>query len=155
MFTSSPAMTAVEPATTITMMASSTGLGRRDFGVLVSVSEGSAVMFSPNGLMDAAKSARGSVPDGIVAMHATDGVGVGGAARDDVVTQPPVAAQAGLLQDLRVVRLDHHGLVEVLEREALRVVVAVDSLGDELGQQRVGQVAVRALGHGVVAGLHP
>ena len=112
-------------------------------------------MFSPNGLMDAAKSARGSVPDGIVAVHAADGIGIGGAARDDVVDHAGVATQAGVLQDLRVVRLDHHGLVEVLEREALRVVVAVDSLGDELGQQRVGQVAVRARGHGVVAGLHP
>lgn len=50
-----------------------------------------------------------------------------------------------------IVRLYHDGLVKVLECEALRVVVAVDCLGNKFLNQRVWQVAIRTSCHDVVA----
>jgi hypothetical protein len=52
------------------------------------------------------------VPHGEVAVHAADGVVVPGAAAHDVVDEVPVAAQAVVLEDLAVGRLDLDRLVE-------------------------------------------
>ena len=101
------------------------------------------------------ESALRAVPDGCVAVHARHSAFVGGAAGDDVVHEAAVAGKTCLLQNSRVVGLDHDGLVKILKREALRVVVTVERLGHELGQKRVRQVTVGAGGDDVVARLHP
>src|ERR1017187_4484839 len=146
MFTSRPAMTAVEPATT-TMMATSRAIfGRCDVGVLPSVLGFWSVMsYLVEWFQNSA-----AVPDRAVAVHARDSVGVGGTARHDVVHEAAMAAETRLLQNARIVRLDHDGLVEVLKREALGMVVAVHGLGHQLGHQRMRQVAFHKAGHDVV-----
>ena len=65
-------------------------------------------------------------------------------ATSDVVHEVAVTAQAVLLEDRGVPRLDQDRLVEVLEREPLRVVVAVQRLGEVLADEVVRQVAVDA-----------
>src|SRR6516164_1008423 len=69
--------------------------------------------------------ATGPVPHAAVAVRAAQLVAPLAAAEEDVVNEVAVAAQAARLQDGRVARLDEDRLVEVLQREPLRVVVAV------------------------------
>ena len=52
-------------------------------------------------------------------------------------------------------RLDENGFVKILEREALGVVIAVDSLGHELLDQRVRKVAIRTGGNDVMTRFYP
>src|SRR5215475_15513357 len=73
----------------------------------------------------------------------------------EVVHECGVAVQAALLQDAAHRRLDHDRLVEVLERERLRVVEAAHALGEPLPDETVRQVAIDAGRHGVVAALLP
>lgn len=80
---------------------------------------------------------------------------VGARARHQRVNHGLVAAQAVLLQDGAVSGLDCNGLGEVLKGEALRVMVAIARLGNELGQDSARQVAVDAGGGAMVACLLP
>src|SRR5262245_12806472 len=81
------------------------------------------------------------------------GVLRGRAPADDVVDEVLVAAQARRLEDRGIPRLDLDRLVEVLEGEALRVVVPVARLRQVLGHERVREVAVDALRDGMVRAL--
>src|SRR4051794_7608923 len=74
---------------------------------------------------------------------------------DQVVHELAVAAQAVLLQDLRVVWRDLDRVVEVHQRERLAVAVAVVGLGDVLADERVRQVALDARGRAVMRSFYP
>src|SRR5262249_35947979 len=79
-----------------------------------------------------------------VTVHAADRIPGGRAAANDIVHERLVAAQTTLLQDPRVARRDHDGLVEVHEGEALRMVVAVRGFRQVLRDKSMGQVTVDA-----------
>src|SRR5689334_5955696 len=66
-----------------------------------------------------------AVTDAAMAMDAADGPRVPRAAAHHLVHEIAVTAQTRVLKDLTVLRLDHDGLVEILERETLRMVIAV------------------------------
>src|SRR6185436_15788039 len=93
--------------------------------------------------------------DAGVAMDALDGVAVGARAGHELVHHRLVTAQTVVLQDGAVSRLDADRLLEVLQREALRVVPAVARLGEVLGEEAMREMAVDAGGDAVMAGLLP
>ena len=71
-------------------------------------------------------------------MHAANCVVIRGASRYDVVHEVSVTPKTRLLENLGIARLDHDGLVKVLQREALGMVVAVEAFGDVLRDGLVG-----------------
>src|SRR5262245_36186107 len=93
--------------------------------------------------------------DACVAMDARDGVAVGARAGHELVHHRLVAAQTVVLQDLAVARLDADRLLEVLQREALRVMPAIARLGGVLGEHGVWEMAVDARRDAVMARLLP
>ena len=72
-----------------------------------------------------------------------------------IVDELLVTADAVLLEDSRIARGDLNGLVKILEREGLGVSPAVVGFGDHLGNKIVGQMAINALGHGMMRRLLP
>jgi hypothetical protein len=88
-------------------------------------------------------------------MHALHLVRAAGRAGQHRVGEVAMAGDAVGLQDVGVLGLDADRLVEVLQREALRVVPAVLGLGHVLAHEIVRQVAVDAHGDAVVARLLP
>src|SRR5438105_4306400 len=66
-----------------------------------------------------------------------------------------VAANAVLIQDLGIIARDLDRLVEVLERESLRVAIAVVGLADVFADAVRGGVAIVARGVIVMAGVLP
>src|SRR3569832_496353 len=96
-----------------------------------------------------------AVADRRVAVHADRSAVFGARRRDQLVDHAVMAVQAALLQNAGVLLLDHDRLVEVLQREALRMVVAVLGLGDVLADVIVRQVAVDAGRDAMVAGFLP
>src|SRR5262245_18563203 len=93
----------------------------------------------------ASDSSASSMTDAAMTVHALHRVAGGRRPSHDVGHEVPVPAEAVLLEDRRVVGLDEVRLVEVLEREALGMVVSVVRLGEVLADEGVGQVAVDAL----------
>src|SRR5688572_19455228 len=102
----------------------------------------------------AAESAAYAVPDGCVAVRAGD-LALARACRQGVLMELGVAAAAVFLQDLSSARRDFDGLSKALQCEQLAVAPAVFCLGQVLGHEVVGQVALDANGGRVVAGLLP
>src|SRR6185436_1679382 len=116
--------TAAKPPTTASVTATRRRLAGFD-EVFVSAMRSSPVL-----------SAR-AVPDAAVAMNTAPVFHLGGlrparAGDQRLVNQVAVTAKAIVLQDLRVPRLDQDRLVEVLQREPLRVVVTVQRLREVL-----------------------
>src|SRR5262245_3421131 len=102
-----------------------------------------------------ATSSPGPVSHAAVAVDALRRLALAVAAAQDVVDEVLVAALAVALEDARVARRDLDRLVEVLEREALRVAIAVVRLRQVLGDRVVGEMAVDAAGRAVVRPLGP
>src|SRR5262245_49912052 len=100
-----------------------------------------------------ATSSPGPVTHAAVAVDALRRLALAVAAAQDVVDEVLVAALAVALEDARVARRDLDRLVEVLEREALRVAIAVVRLRQVLGDRVVGEMAVDAAGRAVVRPL--
>src|SRR6476660_6315443 len=100
-------------------------------------------------------SAARAVPDAAVAMDAAPVVFCSRAGDQGVVNEVAMAAQAVVLQDLRVARLDQDRFVEVLQGEPLGVVVAVQGLREVLADRLVWQVAIHAARVAVVRPLGP
>ena len=91
------------------------------------------------------------MPDRRMTVHALDSILRSRATNHDSVHEITVASETGFLQNMRIVRLYQNGLVKVLEREALRVVVAVDCLGNKFLNRGVWQVAIRTSCYDMVA----
>ena len=101
-------------------------------------------------------SATRAVADVAMAVDTRQSLAVrGGSGREDVVDEAAMAADAVVFDHGQAVGAYLDGLVEVLEREALGVAIAVDGFGPELGKQGLGHVAVVADGDGVVGRALP
>ena len=72
---------------------------------------------------------------GGVAVHASDGIGVRGAACHDAVDKVTMAAEAGILKNGRIGGFNHDGFVEVLKGEPFGVMVSIHALGNQLGDK--------------------
>src|SRR5262245_35779412 len=88
--------------------------------------------------------------DGAMAMHAGQLSG-----RNLIMHERAMAVHAVVLEDAAVLGRHHDRLVEILERERLRMVKAVLGLGEILADEAVRQVAIHAHGDPVVARLLP
>src|SRR5688572_1760442 len=95
-----------------------------------------------------------TVADRPVAMHALDLAAVVRAG-DLLVHEASVTRDAVVLQDAARLGRDHDRLVKILQRERLRVVIAVLRLGDVLPDQAVRKVAGDAGRDRVVARFLP
>jgi hypothetical protein len=88
-------------------------------------------------------------------MHAGNAGDIGGTAFNDVMHQIRMTLQTVVLKNARVLRLDHDWLMKVLERESLRMVIAVLGLRDPFINPLMRQMTIDALGVGVVARFRP
>jgi hypothetical protein len=95
------------------------------------------------------------MPNAAMAVNAADGVFSGGAAADDVVDEIAVTPQAVFLEIRGVAGRDHDRLVEVHEREASGMTIAVVRLGQVLAGELMRQVTVNAGGDGVMGPVRP
>lgn len=66
-----------------------------------------------------------------------------------------MAIHAVVLQNAAVLFLDHDWFLKVLRRESLGMVIAVFSLSDVFGNERVRQVAIDTAGHRMVTRFLP
>src|SRR5262245_40951949 len=96
-----------------------------------------------------------AMADAAMAVNAPDRVFAGGAAPDDVVNEIAVTPQTVRLQIRGVAGRNHNRLVEVHEREAPGMTIAVVRLGQVLASELVRQVTVDAGGDGVMGGVRP
>ena len=74
---------------------------------------------------------------------------------DEFVDEVRMTGEAVFLQDAGVRALDHDGLMKVLQREALGVMPAVLGFGEILPEETVREVAIDAIGDGMMAGFLP
>src|SRR5262245_41086320 len=96
-----------------------------------------------------------AVAGAAMTVHTLDRVFSSGAASPNVVHEIRVAPQTILLQRLGVPRRDHDGLMEVHEREALGMPVAVVGLGQVLRDELMRQMTVDAPGQRMVRPATP
>src|SRR5262245_1494038 len=106
-------------------------------------------------LLPSSESRGRAVPHRAVAMHALDLAGTIDCARNLLVHEPGMAGHAVVLENPAALRLDHDRLVEVLQRERHRMVVAVLRLGVVLANEIVRQMAVDAGSDRMMACLLP
>ena len=98
----------------------------------------------------------GTMAHAAVAVNALQRVFSHGAATcDEFVDKVAMTADAGVLQDAGIARLDLDGFVKVHKGKALRVPESVVGLGDVLRNEIVWQMAIRASRRLMVPALLP
>lgn len=88
-------------------------------------------------------------------MDAADCTGIGYILPEHFMNCVFMALDTVALKNLTVLSLDHDGLLEILQREALRMVPAVFRFGNVLSDKIVWEVAVDTSGRRMMAGFLP
>ena len=95
------------------------------------------------------------MPYRCMAVHAANGIRLGHVPMKHLVDHVLVTLDAVLLENPTVLLLDHNRFVEVLQREALGVMVSIVCLGNILADEVVRKMTVDARGGTVVTRLLP